>query len=166
MSTQSFFEFSVDRENKTIHIKREFNAELSLVWEAWTTSSILEQWAAPKPWRVETKTMDFREGGYWHYAMVSPEGNKSWTRYDYQKIELHKSIVELRGFCDEDGVIDPNFPRTQCTNIFSESDGKTLVSMSAVYGSSEILERMVTLGFTEGMKVCMENLDQVLEGLK
>ncbi|VTQ08151.1 hypothetical protein [Sphingobacterium daejeonense] len=29
MNNQTFFEFSVDKENKTIHIKREFDANLS-----------------------------------------------------------------------------------------------------------------------------------------
>ena len=166
MNNQPFFEFSVNKENKTIHIKREFDANLSLVWQAWTTASILEQWVAPKPWRAETKTMDFREGGFWLYAMVSPEGEKHWSRYDYQKIEPQEKIIELRGFSDETGLVNPNFPRTTCTNIFREKDGKTLVEVTAEYGSLEVLEYMVTHGFKEGMNASLQNLDELLEQLK
>src|SRR5690606_37360191 len=108
MNRNLSYDFSVDRENRIIHILREFNATVERVWQAWTTAELLDQWCAPNPYRTETKTMDFREGGFWHYALVSPEGTKHWSRYDYKKIKLHKSFTELRIFSDENGTIDPD----------------------------------------------------------
>lgn len=166
MNSNLRFDFTVDREKKTIVINREFDADLELVWESWTNPELLEQWIAPKPWRAKTKTMDFREGGFWHYAMISPQDEKHWSRYDYQKIEHQKSIAELRGFSDETGAINPNFPRTECTNLFSETNGRTLVTVTAEYGSLEVLEYMVTHGFKEGMASSLENLDILLAGIK
>ena len=166
MNKNLLFDFTADKENKTIVIKREFEAPLALVWEAWTNPDILEQWIAPKPWRAETKTMDFREGGLWHYAMVGPQSERHWSRYDYQKIEPQKSITELRAFSNENGGVNPDFPRTVCTSIFSETEGKTLVTVTAEYGSLEVLEYMVTHGFKEGMASSLENLDALLEHLK
>ncbi|TSJ47972.1 SRPBCC family protein [Fluviicola chungangensis] len=160
------FDFIVDKENKTIIVKREFDADRETVWEAWTNPKFLEQWIAPKPWTAKTKTMDFREGGFWHYAMVSPQGENHWTRYDYQQIEPQKKIVELRGFSDENGNINPAFPRTECTNLFSETEGKTLVEITAVYGSLEVLEYMVKNGFKEGMSASLGNLDELLPAIK
>ena len=66
------FDFTVDKATATIYVAREFAAELDLVWDAWTKAEMLEQWMAPKPWRIQTKEMDFREGGRWLYVMVSP----------------------------------------------------------------------------------------------
>jgi uncharacterized protein YndB with AHSA1/START domain len=166
MSTTLLFDFMVDKENKTIRVKREFEAKLELVWEAWTTPEFLEKWIAPKPWSAETKTMDFREGGFWHYAMVSPQGEKHWTRYDYQTIEPQKKIVELRGFSNEEGTINSDFPRTECTNLFKESNGRTFVEITAVYGSLEVLEFMVKNGFREGMSASLGNLDELLAASK
>lgn len=166
MKTALQFDFIVDKENNTIVVKREFDAPLTLVWKAWTDPEILDQWIAPKPWRAETKTMDFREGGHWHYAMVGPSDERHWSRYDYQSIEDLKSIIELRAFSDESGAINPDFPRTHCTNIFSESGDKTLVTVTAEYGSAEVLEFMVTNGFKEGMSSSLENLDQYLANNK
>lgn len=166
MSTTLLFDFMVDKENKTIRVKREFDAKLELVWEAWTTPEFLEKWIAPKPWSAETKTMDFREGGFWHYAMVSPQGEKHWTRYDYQTIEPQKKIVELRGFSNEEGTVNPDFPRTECTNLFKESNGRTFVEITAVYGSLEVLEFMVKNGFREGMSASLGNLDELLAASK
>jgi uncharacterized protein YndB with AHSA1/START domain len=65
MNSNLLFDFTVNKEEKTIHITREFAASLELVWRAWTTPELLDQWWGPQPWRAETKTMDFRQGGYW-----------------------------------------------------------------------------------------------------
>ena len=64
------FDFTVDKSTNTIHITREFAADIDLVWDAFTTAEILDQWVAPKPWKSKTKVMDFKVGGRRFYAMV------------------------------------------------------------------------------------------------
>lgn len=71
-------------------LKRMPAVDLDLVWDAWTKPEILDQWWAPKPYQTETKSMDFREGGMWLYAMVSPENEKHWCKNDYHKVEPKK----------------------------------------------------------------------------
>ena len=85
MTSQLAFDFIIDKENNTITVSREFAAELPLVWDAYTKSEMLDQWWAPKPWKARTKSMDFREGGFWHYAMVGPNGEEHWAFINYQK---------------------------------------------------------------------------------
>ena len=63
MNFSSAFDFSVNKENKTITAKREFAAELPLVWDAFAKSELLDRWWAPKPWKTRTQTMDFRKCG-------------------------------------------------------------------------------------------------------
>src|SRR5690606_24689155 len=106
MKPNLLFDFTVNKENKTIHVTREFDANLELVWEAWTNPEILDQWWAPKPWRTETKSMDFREGGHWLYAMVGPKGEKHWNMAQYISIENEKYFKAKDGFCDENGNIN------------------------------------------------------------
>lgn len=166
MNSNLLFDFSVNKENKTIHIKREFDANPELVWQTWTTAELLDQWCAPNPYRTETKTLDFREGGIWHYAIVSPEGKKHWSRYDYKKIEPEKSIRESRAFSDENGRVSPDFPRTECTIAFSETNDKTLVTITEKYGSPEMFEKMATHSHEKGFSSHLENLDELLLTLK
>jgi len=166
MNTNLLFDFSVNREDKTIHIKREFDASLGMVWQAWTTADLLDQWCAPNPYRTETKTLDFREGGVWHYAIVSPEGNKHWSCYSYEKIEPQKGITELRAFSDENGGISPDFLRTECTTIFIETNGKTLVTITEKYRSAEMFEKMATERHKKGFSSHLRNLDSLLLTLK
>ena len=51
------FDFTLDKSKKTAFINREFDAGLSLVWDAFTKPEMLDQWWAPKPWSSKTKVM-------------------------------------------------------------------------------------------------------------
>src|SRR4051812_16410331 len=127
------FDFTVNKENHTVNVKREFAADVATVWEAWTNPEILDLWWAPKPYRTVTKSMDFREGGMWLYAMVSPQDEKHWCKNDYQKIEHQKSFSGLDAFCDENGKVNTAMPRTLWTNTFTEKEGTTTVNIVAKY---------------------------------
>ena len=82
MTVNSKMQIEKDLDNKKMTITRSFDAPVSDVWRAWTESELLDQWWAPKPWKAETKSMDFRVGGYWLYAMVGPDNTKHWAKAD------------------------------------------------------------------------------------
>lgn len=166
MNANLLFDFTVDKSTNQIHVKREFNAALPLVWKAWTTPEILDLWWAPKPWKTDTKSMDFREGGFWLYSMSGPVGEEMachWCRNDYQRIDKEKFFSGLDAFCDENGVINMEFPRTEWKNTFSPTGDTTTVSIQLTYKSLEDLEKIIQMGFKEGFSMALENLDEYLE---
>ncbi len=110
--------------------------------------------------------MDFQEGGFRHWALVSPQGGKHWSRQDYQKIEHQKCIVELRAFCDENGKVSADFAKTLCKTIFSQTNENTLVTITSKYGNSKVFEQMSSLNHKKGFSSTLENLDQILNSLK
>jgi PhnB protein len=166
MNSNLQFDFIVDKETKTVNVKREFNAGLALVWDAWTKPELLDQWWAPKPYQNKTKSMDFREGGTWLYCMISPENEIHWCKNDYLKIENHKSYSGLDAFCDENGVINEAMPRTMWTNIFTEKNDITLVNITAKYNSLADLEMVINMGFKEGFTMGLNQLDVLLSSIK
>jgi uncharacterized protein YndB with AHSA1/START domain len=99
-------------------ISREFAGPLQHVWEAWTTSELLDLWWAPKPWKAKTKIMDFREGGRWLYCMLGPDGEQSWTKANFVKIHAPTYFEVVDAFCDEDGVEDQNMPKLYWKTAF------------------------------------------------
>lgn len=163
MNPNLFFDFSVDKEKNSITVKREFAAGLDLVWDAWTKPALLDLWWAPKPYRTKTKSMDFRVGGSWLYAMLSPENVPHWCKADYKKIEPKKSFSGLDAFCDEEGNVDTSFPRSLWNNNFKENTDTTTVDITIKYESLADLEKIINLGFKEGFTMAMGNLDQYLE---
>jgi PhnB protein len=163
MNSSLLFDFSVNKDQNSIHVQREFAADLDLVWDAWTKPELLDQWWAPKPFRARTKSMDFREGGSWLYAMVSPENVEHWCRADYKKIDLKKSFSALDGFCDAAGTINTDFPRSNWSNIFTAGATTTTVSITVKYNTLADLEKIISMGMKEGFTMALENLDQYLE---
>lgn len=166
MNSNLLFDFIVNKENKTIRIIREFDASLALVWQAWTSPELLDQWWGPKPWRAETKTMDFREGGYWLYAMVSPEGKKHWSRTNFLAIAKEESFASKGGFSDENGIINPALPQNLWENKFIPNDDKVKVDMLLTYDTLADLEKEIEMGFKEGMTTDFQQLDELLANLK
>lgn len=162
MKTDLLMNFSIDKENKRINVEREFAAPLERVWDAWTRSELLDEWWAPKPYRSKTKTMDFREGGYWLYAMVGPDGKEQWCRADYKSIVPLKSFSLQDAFCDENGKITGDFPQAFWTNSFSSQSDSTLVRIVVEYKELADLEKYIEMGFKEGFTAGMENLDALL----
>lgn len=160
MNANLQFDFTVDKENNKINVIREFAAPLQKVWSAWTKPELLDQWWAPKPYKVSTKSMDFRNGGRWHYAMVSPEGDKHWCLADYDNIEPEITYSALDAFCDENGNINTDFPRSHWKNDFTAKGDSTLINITITYKKPEDLERIIELGFKEGFAMALGNLDE------
>src|ERR1043165_154225 len=154
--------FTKDAASKKIIVTREFDAPLEQVWKAWTESDLLDQWWAPKPWKANTKSMDFRNGGMWLYAMEGPEGEIHWSRADFNEIVPYKSFVGDDAFCDEDGNVNPDFPRMHWKNEFSETSTGTKVRVEITFASEADLEKIIEMGFKEGFAMAHGNLDELL----
>ena len=163
MNTNLLFDFTVDKEAKTVYITREFDADLSLVWDAFTIAEILDQWVAPKPWTSRTKYMDFKVGGRRFYAMVSPDGVERWAIQKYTSITPKTNFKFFNAFADEDE--NPELPGSDWDYTFSEQNEKTKVSIIIYNESLARMEKMIEMGFTEGYKATMKNLENLLETL-
>jgi uncharacterized protein YndB with AHSA1/START domain len=155
---------SKDLAGKRIVVEREFAASPEHVWKAWTESSLLDQWWAPKPWKAETKTIDFREGGAWLYAMVGPEGERNWCRVDFKTIDDGKSYTVFTGFCDENGNLTGELPGMDWEVVFGTSDSGTKVTVTISFEDEADMAKILEMGFQEGFTMALGNLDEVLEG--
>lgn len=163
MKNNLLFDFTVDKATKTVFVTREFAAEQSLVWDAFTKQEILDQWWAPKPFESKTKVMEFKVGGRRFYAMVSPEGQEMWAIHKYTSITPKTNFKYLNAFADKDE--NPNLPGSDWDFNFSEQDGKTKVRIAIYNDSLERLEKMVEMGFKEGFTMTLDYLDNLLATL-
>ncbi|HTF80224.1 MAG TPA: SRPBCC domain-containing protein [Cytophagales bacterium] len=157
------FDFTVDKAAKTVYITREFAADLSLVWDAFTKAELLDQWVAPKPYISKTKSMDFKVGGQRLYAMISPEGHEHWALQKYVSITPKTHFKMFNTFVDKDG--NAELAGSDWDYTFSEQNERTKVNIKIYNESLERLERMIAMGFVEGFKMSTNNLDNVLKAL-
>ena len=160
MKNNLLFEFIVDKTSKTVFVNREFDADLSLVWDAFTKQEILDQWWAPQPWVSKTKFMDFKVGGRRFYAMVSPEGQEHWSIQEYTSISPKTNFKMSNAFADKDE--NPDLPGSDWDLSFSEQNGTTKVSIIIKNDSLERMERMIEMGFQGGFTMTLNYLEQLL----
>ena len=164
---EKVFNFTVDRDNLVVKVERSFDAPLDLVWSAWTEAEILDQWWAPQPYKAETKIMDFREGGRWLYAMVSPQGERiGWNAKDFSTIAPRKAFTYRSYFCDENGNAPSGTTASTWVNSFVESNGTTLVTNDIRVDSLAHLEAQIRMGFREGYSMGLDQLEALLARLQ
>lgn len=166
MAPELPFDFLVDQAAHCITVKREFAGRRQLVWDCHTKSELLDQWFAPKGLTTKTKHMDFKAGGYWHYAMMTPDGQCFWNRLDYQTITPIDAYSALDGFCDESGVVNPDMPRSRWDVSFDDAGAHTLVTTKVQYRSAEDVQKAIDMGLKDGMASTLERLDELLATLR
>ena len=123
---------------------------------------MLDQWWAPKPYHAKTKTLDFKEGGHWMYAMVGPDGDESWVWVNFFKIVPNKSFAAEDFFCNEKGERVNELPGMFWNNRFSKTSGGTMVTCELTFASEEDLNKILELGFEPGFTAALSNLDELL----
>jgi len=163
MKNNLLFDFTVDKPTKKVFIKKEFDADLSLVWDAFTTKEILDQWWAPEPWASKTKVMDFKVGGRRFFAMVSPEGQERWSIQKYTSISPKTNFKYFNAFADKDE--NPELPGSDWDYNFNEQNGTTTVSITIYNESLERMEKQIEMGFKEGFTATLKYLGELLETL-
>ncbi|MGQ3085594.1 SRPBCC family protein [Flavobacterium sp.] len=160
------FDFTVNKETNTVHVTKDFNAGSALVWDVFTKSELLDQWWAPQPWKSETKSMDFTEGGRRLYAMVGPEGQKHWGVQEYTSITPKTNFRQVNAFSDEEGNVGEDMPKSDWNLDFSDKGKMTTVDIEIKHKNLANLEMMLQMGFKEGFTMTLNSLDELLDKLK
>jgi len=163
METEYKTRITKDFNEKSVIVSRVFDAPEAKLWEAFTTDKLLDRWWGPFPWRAETKRMNFTPGGYWLYAMVSPENEKHWGRMNYLAIDEYKRFELEDAFCDENGNLNHELPASNGSVVFSQTKDGTRVEFKTVYPTVSDLETLVKMGFEEGISISFDQLEQLLK---
>lgn len=166
MKADLLFDFTVDKRTNSIFVNREFDAELSLVWDAFTQQEILDQWWAPKPWTSKTRYMNFKAGGRRFYAMVSPEGQEHWCIQDYISTNPKTNFQFLDAFADKNENLNNELPRGDWDLNFKEQNGTTTISITIKHKTLADLEKIIQMGFKEGFTMTLNELGNLLQHLQ
>ncbi|ATP55637.1 ATPase [Pedobacter ginsengisoli] len=162
MKSNLLFDFTVNKSTNTVFVNREFAANQSSVWDAFTKQEILDKWWAPKPWISRTKYMNFKEGGRRFYAMVGPEGEEHWSIQDFTAITPKTNFKFLDAFTDKDEKINPEMPGSEWNLEFNETEETTTVNITIKHKTLADLENIINMGFKEGFTMTLDYLATLL----
>ncbi len=138
---------------REIVVTRLFNAPARIVFEAWTTPELFEQWWVPKSMGMSLLSceMDARTGG--KYKLVFGHGASKPAEFHGRYIEVtpHSRLVWTNDESDDGAVT---------TVTFEEKADRTLLVLRDLYPSREALE--AEHGVEDAMGETFEQLDELL----
>ncbi|NUM60123.1 MAG: SRPBCC domain-containing protein [Bdellovibrionaceae bacterium] len=118
-----------------IKITRVYDAPVELVGEAWTDPDQVAKWWGPRGFTLTTHGKDLRPGGFWKYTMHGPDGTNYPNKTIYYEVEPMARLVYDHGGSDDTP------PLFKVTVLFSESKGKTTMSMTMTLATAELAEQ-------------------------
>jgi uncharacterized protein YndB with AHSA1/START domain len=145
-------------DERTLILKRIFDAPRHLVFEAWTQPEHLVHWTAPNGFTVPECRGDFREGGEWYTLMIAPNGEKHPLSGVFLEIIPKELLVMSHGWIDDTG----RRPHEDIVKVRFLDEGKKTKIIFEQTGFKSIESRD---GHNEGWNECFEKLEAHLEKL-
>jgi len=159
-------DITTDTDNLTMTLTADVDAPVDRLWRAFTQPRQLERFWGPPGWPATFTAFDFTVGGHAHYAMTSPQGEKSRGTWEFLAIDEGRGFEVLDAFADESGEPMSGFPSMRMRFSFDETATGSRLSNITYFTSVEALEQVVAMGAVEGSRMAMNQLDTVLHDLR
>lgn len=147
-----------EKENRTITIKRTFNAPINLVWQAWTQSEHIAEWWSPKGIKTKVIEHDFRVGGKWKYSMPMPNGQEFIAEGEYTEIVEFEKIVSSANF-------KPMTEGVEIQSLFTANEDKTDFTFNVVHPTEAYKIQQEKMGIMNGWGSVFERLGELLKNM-
>ncbi|MBI1306987.1 MAG: ATPase [Bacteroidetes bacterium] len=139
-----------------IHITREFDLPVDLVFKAYTTPELLEQWMGTKVIKLE----NFPHGSY-RFVTTDPMGNDHGFNGTIHEFEMNQKIT--RTFEMEN---TPFTVQLEFLEFKPLSDQTSKLSIHSIFRSVEMRDQLLKMPFKQGINMAHNRLQSTLESLK
>jgi uncharacterized protein YndB with AHSA1/START domain len=148
--------------DRDVVVVRKFNAPRELVFEAWTTASLVQKWLGGAPgWTMTVCEMDARPGGKYRWRWRSDEnGAEFGFSGEFREVIRPSRIVHVERY--DPGDLGGEMGEALVTSELTERDGVTTYKMTIRYESQEVRDAALSTGMTDGMEQSYQKLDELL----
>ena len=144
------------KSERELVVTRTINGPARIVYEAWTKPELFQRWWVPKsaPLKLLSCEQDVRVGG--KYRLVFDVGRADPMAFfgTYLEVVPSSRLVWTNEEAGDEGAIT--------TVTFEERGGKTLLVMSEVYPTKELLDAAIASGSQEGTLAQFEQLEEFI----
>jgi uncharacterized protein YndB with AHSA1/START domain len=152
-----------DPETLTMTIVSEFDAPIDRVWQVWEDPRQLERWWGPPTYPATVVDHDLRPGGSVTYFMTGPAGDKARGWWRVLAVDAPRRLEFEDGFADDSGEPNPDMPVTTTrVTLDGQSDQRTRMEIASTFPSREAMERLISMGMEEGIKLALGQIDDLL----
>ena len=155
------FKVTTPNDNE-ITMTRLFDAPRRLVFEAMTKPEHVRRWwgILDDGYSVPVCEIDLRPGGKWRFVGSGPKGQAPDFYGEYREIAPPDRLVYTEIFAPFPDVV------SVVTNVLTEEQGKTRLTVTCVYPSKEVRDMVVTSGMERGAAISYDRLDEVARQLQ
>lgn len=157
---------TTDPESLTMTLTAEFAAPVERLWQAFTDPRQLERFWGPPGWPATFTEFDLVVGSVVRYHMTSPTGETIQSAWEFLAIEEPVRFEVLDSFVGDDGVTSEGFPSMRMTFAFAATPNGSQLTNTTYFTSADDLAKIVEMGAVEAASLAMNQLDQVLAGLR
>jgi uncharacterized protein YndB with AHSA1/START domain len=157
---ETIVERTSDRE---LVVTRTFNAPAHIVFEAWTEPELLKRWWAPKSFGVSLFEcdQDLRVGGAYRFAFGRDPKDPEVFSGRYLEVDPPSRLVLTQLYERMSDVGD-----VVATAAFEESEGRTRLTLRQLFPSKEALEGALASCMERGMRVTLDQLDELAASMR
>jgi uncharacterized protein YndB with AHSA1/START domain len=145
---------------RTIVMRRSFNAPRELVFDAWTKPEHLAQWYGMRGSSLSVCEVELRPGGKWRLVIRESDGQDYGFGGKYIEVLRPERLVHTY-------VFDP-YPNDEAmvTVTFETVEGGTLLTETTVHATAEGRDGHIASGFEVGATESMDRLEELLAELQ
>ena len=148
--------------DREIRLTRLFDAPRNLVFDAMSKPEHVTRWwgCLGEGYSVPVCEIDLRPGGRWRFVNRTPKGELVAFYGVYREIAPPERLVFTEIF--------EQFPDTESvvTAVFTEENGKTRLTVTALYPSLEVRDVVLKSGMERGAGISYDRLEDVVARLK
>jgi uncharacterized protein YndB with AHSA1/START domain len=141
-----------------IALTRVFDAPPRLVYEAYTNPELLKRWLGfQSGWTLDICEVDLKVGGTYRYLWRAP------NRPSMEMSGVYQEIVPGNRIVTTEAVEDPSYEcEAEVTINFADRDGKTRLTITLLYDSKEIRDRVLKSPMEQGLSGSFDKLAELL----
>ena len=143
---------SVTTTEREIVMTREFAAPRALVFDAYTKPEHVQRWMlGPEGWTMPVCEIDLRPGGAWRFVWRSATGEEMEMTGEYREVAPPERLVNTERWGGP-------WPETLHTLVLSEQDGRTTMTSTSLYPSTEARDAALGTGMADGAGMSFDRL--------
>jgi|SRR6185503_7685051 len=139
-----------------IHITREFDLPLELLFKAYAEPELIEQWMGTKVLKMEAKKF-----GGWQFETTDPKGNKHGFSGVIHEFTPNRKIIRTFEMANT-----PFGVQLEITEFEKLTDDTSKVKMHTIYESVEQRDEVLKLPFKQGINMAHNRLQDYMNKLK
>jgi uncharacterized protein YndB with AHSA1/START domain len=148
--------------DREVCFTRLFDAPRQLVFDAMTKPEHVRQWwgCLSENHGVSVCEIDLRVGGAWRFIHFGPEGDYPAFYGVYREIDAPERLVYTEFFepyPDGESVV---------TQLLTEENGKTRLTLTALYPSLEVRDMVIATGMEKGAAIGYDRLEDLVGKLQ